>query len=205
MSKQTLLISETKLKAFSTIHQNCDMELLVSNIVIAQDLGLQNLLGSKGVNYYYNLVQQVQNSGATMSQADRLMLEDYIAPYLVHRAYYESLPTIWMRTMNKSLIVGNTEQGTAADIKSMQYFRGIEQDRYEFYSQRMQDRLRSFPNDYPWYYSYTDKNGMPVSKETYFSGIHIQPGMRYPPRKDSWSGNLPKYYGREYDCSDCSS
>jgi hypothetical protein len=203
MSKQVLLISETKLKAFSTINQNVDMELLVSNIQISQDLGLQNLLGTKGMTYYYNLVQSVQISGATMSQPDRILLEDYIAPYLIHRAYYESLPSIYFRTMNKSLVVGNTEQGTAADVKGMQYFRNIEQDRYEFYSQRLLDRIRSFPNDYPWYYSYTDKDGMPNSKETYFSGIYIQPGYRYPPRKNSWQGNLPAYWGKEYDCGDC--
>jgi hypothetical protein len=200
---QVLLISETKLKAFTTIHQNVDMELLTANILIAQDLGLQNILGSKGYTYYQDLVKSVQLSGGTMSSADKIMLDEYIAPYLVHRSYYESLPAIYMRTMNKALIVGDTEQGKSVSIREMQYFRDIEMSRYEFYSQRMMDRLRSFPNDYPWYYSYTDKDGMPTSRETYFSGIHIQPGMRYPPRKNSWQGNLPAYYGREYDCSDC--
>lgn len=199
-----LLISETKLKNFTTINQNIDMALLTNTIYMAQELGLQTLIGTKGYDYYTNLVKAVQISGQTMSQPDRIMLDDYIAPYLVHRAYYEAMPEIFARKMNKAIVVGNTEQGTSVDLKGMAYLRDIEQGRYEFYSQRMQDRLRSYPNDYPWYYSYSDKDGMPNSKQTYFSGIHIEPGMRYPPRRNSWYGNLPRYQGPEYNaCVDC--
>jgi len=195
-----LLISETKLKQFTTINQNIDLALLTSSIWMAQELGLQTLIGTKGYDYYMNLVKAVQLSGATMSQPDKIMLDDYIAPYLIRRAYYEAMPEIFARKMNKAIVVGNTEQGTSVDMKTMAYLRDIEQGRYEFYSQRMQDRLRSFPNDYPWYYSWTDKDGMPNSKQTYFSGIHIAPGMRYPPRTNSWYGNLPAYQGPEYGC-----
>jgi hypothetical protein len=197
-----LLISETKLKAFTTINQNVDMALLVSSIYMAQELGLQTLIGTKGYDYYMNLVKSVQLSGGTMSQADNILLNDYIAPYLIHRAYYESMPEIFARKMNKAIVVGNTEQGTSIDIKGMSYLRDIEQGRYEFYSQRLQDRIRSFPNDYPWYYSFSSQDGMPNSKQTYFAGVHIEPGLRYPPRKNSWYGNLPAYWGREYDCCD---
>jgi hypothetical protein len=195
-----LLISETKLKAFTTINQNVDMALLTSCIYMAQELGLQTLIGTKGYDYYMNLVKSVQLSGGTMSSADRIMLDDYIAPYLIHRAYYEAMPEIFARKMNKAIVVGNTEQGASIDMKGMAYLRDIEQGRYEFYAQRMQDRIRSYSNDYPWYYSYSDKDGMPNSKQTYFSGIHIAPGLRYPPRRDSWYGNLPAYRGPEYDC-----
>jgi hypothetical protein len=195
-----LLISETKLKNFTTINQNIDMALLTSCIFMAQELGLQTLIGTKGYDYYTNLVKQVQLSGATMSQPDKIMLDDYIAPYLIHRAYYEAMPEIFARKMNKAIVVGNTEQGSSVDLKGMAYLRDIEQGRYEFYAQRMQDRIRSYSNDYPWYYSYSDKDGMPNSKQTYFSGIHIAPGMRYPPRTNSWYGNLPRYRGPEYEC-----
>jgi hypothetical protein len=199
-----LLVSETKVKAFTTINQNVDMALLTSCIYMAQELGLQTLIGTKGYDYYMNLVKQVQLSGGTMSQPDRIMLDEYIAPYLIHRAYYEAMPEIFARKMNKAITVGNTEQGNSIDMKGMAYLRDIEQGRYEFYAQRMQDRLRSFPNDYPWYYSYSDKDGMPNSKQTYFSGIHIEPGLRYPPRRNSWYGNLRAYQGPEYNaCVDC--
>ena len=199
-----LLISETKLKAYSTLNQNIDMSLLVSTIYLSQELGLQTLIGTKGYDYYMELVKSVQLSGGTMSQPDRIMLDDYIAPYLIHRAYYEAMPEVFARKMNKAITIGNTDQGTSIDIKGMSYLREIEQGRYEFYAQRLLDRVQAFPSDYPWYYSYTDKDGMPSSSQTYFAGIHIAPGMRRPPRRNDWYRNLPYYQGPEYDaCVNC--
>lgn len=199
-----LLISETKLKAFSTLNQNIDTALLTSTIYMAQELGLQTLIGTKGYDYYMDLVKSVQLSGGTMSQADSIMLNDYIAPYLIHRAYYEAMPEVFARKMNKAITIGNTEQGTSIDIKGMSYLRDIEQGRYEFYAQRLLDRVQAYPSDYPWYYSYTDKDGMPSSSQTYFAGIHIPPGMRKPPRRNDWYRNLPYYQGPEYGgCVDC--
>ena len=87
-----LLITETKLKAFSTLNQNIDMALLTSCIYMAQELGLQTLIGTKGYDYYMNLVKSVQLSGGTMSQPDSIMLNDYIAPYLIHRAFTDPIP-----------------------------------------------------------------------------------------------------------------
>jgi hypothetical protein len=199
-----LLISETKLKAYSTLNQNIDMALLVSTIYMAQELGLQTLIGTKGYDYYMELVKSVQLSGGTMSQADSIMLNDYIAPYLVHRSFYEAMPEVFARKMNKAITIGSSEQGNSIDIKGMSYLREIEQGRYEFYAQRLLDRVQAFPSDYPWYYSFTQKDGMPSSSQTYFAGIHIAPGMRRPPRRNDWYRNLPYYQGPEYDaCVDC--
>lgn len=205
MARNTLLISETKLKAFTTINQNVDMALLTSCIWMAQELGLQTLIGTKGYDYYMNLVQQVQLSGATMSNPDRIMLEEYIGPYLIHRAYYEAIPEIFARKMNKAIVVGNTEQGTSIDIKGMSYLRTIEEGRYQFYAQRLQDRVIAYSGDYPWYYTWNDRDGMDSSVQTYFSGIHLDTGgMRKPPRPGNWANNLNAYWGPEYSrCTDC--
>jgi hypothetical protein len=193
-----LLLSQTKLKAFTTIHQNTDEALLTSGVFMAQELGLQVLLGTKGYDYYTNLVKSVQLSGATMSQSDQIMLNEYIAPYLVHRAYFEVMPEIWSRKMNKGIQVGASEQGNAVDIKGMSYLRDIELSRYNFYAQRMMDRIQAYPNDYPWYFSFTSKDGMPNSKQNYFGGIFFTPGLRKMP--GALNGNIQAYWGHEYDC-----
>ena len=199
-----LLISETKLKAFTTLNQNIDMALLTSTIYMAQELGLQTRIGTRGYDYYMDLVKSVQLSGGTMSQADSIMLNDYIAPYLIHRAFYEAMPEVFARKMNKAITIGNSEQGSSIDIKGMSYLREIEQGRYEFYAQRLMDRVMAFPSQYPWYFNYTQQDGMPSSSQTYFAGIHFAPGMRRPPRRNDWYRNLPYYQGPEYDaCVDC--
>jgi hypothetical protein len=199
-----LFISESKLKAFTTLHQNLDMALLTSCIYIAQEIHLQPVIGSRGYYYYENLVKSVQLSGGTMSTPDRIMLDDYIAPIVTWAAYYEALPEIWARKMNKGIQVGSSEQSNAVDIKTMQYFRDNALGKYQFYIQRLIDRVQAFSGDYPWFYAYNNKDGMPSTNEVYFGGIHFPNGLRRPPIKQSWSGNLPMYQGPEYGaCIDC--
>lgn len=198
MSQGVLLVSETKIKNFTNTHQNVDTELILPNIQIAQDLGLQNLIGSR---FYDELILQV--SGGTLTTVNREFLEGWVQPYLLWRAYYECHPQIYMRMMNKSIIIGDTEQGKAVTVKEMQYLRDIAMSRYEFYAQRLMDQLRNFPNLYPAYYSYSTKDGMPPSRVTYFAGIHFEPGYRYPPRRADWANGLPRYRGGEYDCGSC--
>lgn len=199
-----LLISETKLKNFTYIHQNVDMALLTAGIYVAQDIHLQTLIGTKGLDHYTYLVKSVQLSGGTMSTPDRIMLDDYIAPYLLWYSYYEVLPEIWNRKMNKGLQVGASEQSNALDIKGMQYFRDNALSKGQFYGQRLLDRVQAYSGDYPWFYSYSDKDGMPSTNQPYFGGIHFTNGMRRPPIKTDWYGNLPAYQGPEYDaCINC--
>jgi hypothetical protein len=204
MSPQVLLISQTKLKAYTTINQNMDEALLVSMIFIAQDLGLQTLIGTRGYNHYTNLVQANQLSGATISTADRTMLDDYIAPYLIYRASYEAMPEMFARRMNKAIVVGNTEQGTSIDIKGMEYLRGIEQGRYNFYAQRIMDYILGNPSEYPWYYSFGNIEDMPPQKTQYFSGVWFTPGMRRPPRTGMIPSNMRAYIDPTLGgCVDC--
>lgn len=170
-----LLVSAEKIKSFSSINENVDEALLLSNIQVATDLGLQNILGTK----YLNLIKnKAQNN--TLTAAETTLLQDYIQPYLIQRSYYECIPEIWSRIMNKSIVVGNTEGGSAVSASEMKYLRSITQDRYEFYAQRLMDYIKNNPNDFPQYFSYSSTDGMPPSKENYFSGIHITNSM---PRK----------------------
>lgn len=191
-----LLVSETKLKAFSTVHQNVDVELLTPMIRIAQDLHLQNLLGTKFLNEIY---EQVKTSSLTAINKE--LIDEWISPYLIWSAVFEATPEIFMRMMNKTIVVGDTEQGKAITIKEMAYLRDIYQSRFNFYAQRLQDQLRNYPQNYPSYYSYSSKDGMQPKRETYFSNIHFPPGNRYPPR-GGLKRTIPTYRGGEYNCCD---
>ena len=170
-----LLVSAEKIKAFTSINDNVDEALLLSNIQVATDIGLQNILGTK----YLNLIKNKAQAN-TLSAAETTLLQEYIQPYLIQRSYYECIPEIWSRIMNKSIIVGNTEQGSSVSAGDMRYMRSIAEDRFGFYAQRLMDYIKNNPNDFPEYFSYSSTDGMPPSKENYFSGIHISSSM---PRK----------------------
>jgi hypothetical protein len=193
-AKNVIFVSEEKLKAFTSINENTSVELLKPFIQIGQDIGLQTLLGTKFYNY---LKDGIYNS--TLTVEERLLIEDYIQPYLLHRAYYEALPNLWLRVMNKGLVVGSTEEGSSASIGEMRMLRNIEQDRYEFYSQRLMDFINNNQGDYPNYFNWSSTDGMKPSKENYFGGIHIQSGVRHLPNTYKYSG-IDTFYK---NCGDC--
>lgn len=186
-----LLVSSAKIKAFTQVNDNVDDALLLSSIQISQDIGLQTLLGTR---FYNHLLDAVQAS--TLTTAENTLLQDYIQPYLLWRSVWEALPTLYMRIMNKSVIIGNTEQGSAVDKGSFTYLRNIHQNRYEFYAQRMMDYIKNNPGDYPLYWQYTSTDGMKPSRENYFGGIHIsnaQPRKLPPVGWNNGVAGLPAY------------
>lgn len=195
-----LLISSNKIKSFTEVNDNVDEKLLLSNIQIAQDLGLQTLLGTR---FYNHILDGAKNN--TLTAAETTLLQDYIQPYLLWRATWESLPTLWARIMNKAVVVGNTEQGSSIGKGDLSYLRNIHQNRYEFYAQRLMDYIKNNPSDYPIYYQYTSTDGMAPQKENYYGGLHIEPGMRKLPRvgtgwKYGYNG-IPSYFNpTDSDC-----
>ena len=168
-----LLVSAEKIKAFTEINENVDEALLLSNIQIAEDISLQTTLGTKFLNH---IKTAAQNNTLTSAETD--LLQNYIQPYLIQQAYYESLVAIYMRVMNKSVVVGNTVQGSAISTGDLKYLRNIVRDRAQFYQQRLMDKLKDDQNDFPLYWSSSSNEGMKPSKENYFGGIQIPPGAR---------------------------
>ena len=88
MGQAVLLVSARKIKTFTETNDNVDEQLLLANIQVAQDLGLQGLLGTRFFNHMLTAA-----SGSTLTSAETILLEDYIQPYLLWRATWEALPT----------------------------------------------------------------------------------------------------------------
>jgi len=166
-----VLVSEEKIKAFSSINENVSVEILLPAIQISQDIGLQTLLGTKFLDHIKNAV-----SGSTLTSAETLLLDEYIAPYLIHRGYWEVLPDIFMKARNKGLQIGLSEQSQAASVGEMRYMRSIQQNRFEFYQTRLMEYIKNNRGDYPKYFQYTSTDGMKPSKENYYGGLHVPPG-----------------------------
>lgn len=183
-----LLVSAQKIKAFTEVNDNVDEKLLLAGVQIAQDLGLQNLLGT---SFYNHILNGAQNN--TLTGPELTLLQEYIQPYLLWRATWESLPTLWMRVMNKSVIVGQTEQGAPVGKNDLNYLRNIHEARYEFYAQRLMDWIKNHPGDYPLYFAYNSNDGMKPAKENYYSGLYIDTGRRKLPRYGSGIYGMPSY------------
>ena len=175
MSNNVILVSEEKVKAFSSINDNVSVELLLPSIGISQDIGLQSLLGTKFLDHLKDAV-----SNNTLTSAESLLLDEYISAYLIHRGYWEVLPDIFFRMKNKGISIGLSENSSPASVDDMRYLRSIQQNRFEFYQHRMLDFIKNNQSDYPDYFSWSSTDGMKPIKAPYFGGIHITSGRRKP-------------------------
>jgi len=176
-----LLVSENKIKNFSTINRNVDIDAIRAEISIAQDIHLQNILGTK---FYDHLLSQVSSTGNTFNSDELTLVNDYISPFLIQVAYFEMIPHLHVRTMNVGLVAPAGLEGgrQGVDMETMKYLRTIQKQRADFYKQRLQDYLITGKgqNKYPQYLNYTNEDGMiPDKSDKYNSPIFLNHTTRY--------------------------
>ena len=189
-----LLISETKLKAFTSINKNVDQDLIRAEILIAQDLHLQPILGTK---FYDTLLTKITSTGNTLNADETLLVNEYIAPFLIQKSYAEIIPFLWSRSMNRGIVSGDMENATSVDVETMKYLRGIQVQRADFYRQRLIDYLTigNGQSKFPDYVSQSTMDGMtPIKNQKYSGGIVLNHTTRrgYALKRqgiESWSEN----------------
>ena len=169
-----LLISETKLKAFTNINKNVDMDLLKAEVQIASDIDLQSILGTK---FYNHLCSQVTSTGNTFNEDEKTLVNDYIQPYLIQQAYFQAIPHLMYRTMNRGIVEGTMENAASVDIETMKYLRSIQKQRADYYMTRLQDYLLigKGANKFPDYVTTSTQDGqLPMRSEKYNNGIYLK-------------------------------
>ena len=202
-----LLISETKLKNFTNINKNVDMDVLKSEVQIAQDIDLQTILGTK---FYNHLLSQVTSTSNTFNADEKTLVDNYIQPFLIQQAYFQCIPHLMYRSMNRGIVEGVMENATSVDIETMKYLRTIQKQRADFYMTRLQDYLLigKGQNKFPDYVSQSTIDGMiPDRSQKYNNGIFLA----HTSRKGYSMDNLNKkgigtYSELEHEnppCNDC--
>lgn len=201
-----LLISETKLKNFTNINKNVDMDVLKAEIQIAQDIDLQTILGTL---FYKHLLSQVSATGNTFNAEETTLVNEYIQPFLIQTAYFNAIPQIMYRTMNNGIMSGTMENATSVDIATMQYLRNIQKSRADFYMTRLQDYLLIGygSNVFPQYVTQSTRDGMvPDRSQKYMSGISLKNTTRKGYSMRNLSKQFTVYSELENEnpsCQDC--
>ena len=173
-----LLISEVKLKNFTNINKNVDIDVLKAEVQVAQDIDLQTLLGSK---FYHHLLSQVNSTGNTFNADETILVNEYIQPYLIQTAYWNAIPHIMYRTMNRGIVEGTMQDANSVSIETMKYLRSLQKQRAEFYSQRLLDYLLTGrgQNKFPDYLSASTIDGMVPDKiQKFNNGIFLAHSTR---------------------------
>lgn len=170
----TLFVTEDRLKSYTGIEENVDPAILYPFVIQAQDLYVQQTLGTKLYNKMKLLVDAKVINGTAIPTDYKTLLDDYIIPMVIHYSYWLALPHIKWRTSNKGLLSGTSEVGETVPLEEVQYLRNSIKDTAQFYNERLRDYLKAYQELYIEYQSYTNKDGMAPKRGTsYYTGLVI--------------------------------
>jgi hypothetical protein len=142
---KALFISEKYLKDFTAISANIDVTDLLPHIIVAQDVHIQDAIGSK---LYNTLQDHIVNNTVSADEDDLIKL---IRPALAYYTLYTALPFIHIKIRNKGVLKQNGENTEAVELNELKYLRGEVLDNAEFYLRRVNNYLCDNGNLFPDY------------------------------------------------------
>ncbi len=132
---KALFITVQDLKDKSIIDGNTDADKLIHFIEVAQDMHIQNYLGT-------SLYKKIQSliTGGTIGDAEnekyRDLLDDYIKPMLAWFTQAEYIPFAAYTLSNGGLFAHRSENGDSLDRETIAGLASRANDKASFYAQR---------------------------------------------------------------------
>ncbi len=163
-----LFISEARLKKLTAVHDNVTPEELTPFVVQAQDIYIQDVLGT---TFYQSLKSKIEAN--TVSGYYSTLLNDYIAPTLANYAVYLAFPSLNYKIMNKAVMTPTSEESSVVDLTSIKYVRGSILDTAQFYSERTREYIIDNQIQFPEYTNPGTDGMTPNRNNPYFHGVYI--------------------------------
>jgi len=207
MLYNVLFISEQKLKDNTPITDNVDSSELRFGIYMAQTIQIQESLGTNLYEYLLRIIDDnTINTDVSLIKYKELM-NNFIQPALIAYAYTICLDNFWVKFMNVGLVQNRNEQGSAVDLKTLQYLKNNAKNQAEFQDNLLRRHLLFRSGWYPEYFSGNLNNGeLPPETDTPFKSSMTLPGGGYSYSR-AWGGNfnfmgplcansmIPSWYG----------
>ena len=170
-----LLVSEQRMKQWSSLDNNIRIDVLTPSILQAQDIYIQDTLGT---SFYTRLKAGVVANDLTVNES--AFLKDYVGPTLIQYALYLLLPSLKYKMVEKGILNGTSEETQPTTLDEMKYLREAAIDTAQFYNKRMLEFLCDNPGMFALYNNPTANDGMLPNKRTpYFSGLETNIPTRY--------------------------
>ena len=131
-----LLVSEQRMKQWTSLDNNIRIDVLTPSILQAQDIYIQDTLGTP---FYRRLKEGVVADDLTTNE--EAFLKDYIGPTLIQYALYLLLPNLKYKMVEKGILNGTSEETAPTTLDEMKYLRESALDTAQFYNKRMLEFL----------------------------------------------------------------
>ena len=142
----TLFISEQYMRDNLPISRNLDTKDITPNIQAAQELYLQDILGSVFYEYLMNVY-----SAQTLNANEIILVQDYIKPAVAYRTLEMALPFLSYQIKNKGAQRQFEDFGDSADFTQLRFIINETGNRAQFYERRLVRYLNVNNTLYPQY------------------------------------------------------
>jgi hypothetical protein len=161
---KVLFIKRDDIVRNSVLSGNVDSDKFLQFIEIAQEIHIQNYLGS---NLYDKLREDIIAN--TLPGAYATLLDEYIQPMLIHWAMVEYLPHAAYTIGNGGAYKHSAENSIAMEKEEVDFLTNKHRNIAEHYTRRFIDYMSFNNSNFPEYNTSTNDDMHP-DKESFFSG-----------------------------------
>jgi len=187
--QEILLINEELLKKYTPLTDAVDPNIIRPCIYVAQDMYLQNFLGTNLTN---KLKDDVANG--TLENQYATLLNDYVIKLLIWWVMVELYPSLLYKHDNGNLVSRQSEDTTPVTKGEMESLKEKARENARFYTKRMVDYLRFNTNLFPEYTNNTDNNIFPDMNPYGKSNFLVSDSYKTQRHKWSIQNFLPPTY-----------
>lgn len=166
MSKKVFLISESVLKTETIINDNVGGEYLKPSIETAQDIYLQQLIGTALLDKLYDLVADGGISNEENGHYKEL-IDDYISNYLKYMVLSEITLPLAYKYRNAGVVQSTGDHYQQTTLKDAQLVQNHYTLRANFYAERLLKYLNANSSDFPEYMTTRNSADMIGDKDAY--------------------------------------
>jgi hypothetical protein len=159
---QALLITDTDIKKFTATNGNVDVDKFVQFIKIAQDIHIQNYLGTK-------LLEKIEADiiAGTLSGNYLSLVNTYVKPMLIHWAMVEYLPFAAYTIANKGVYKHSSENSQNVDKNEVDFLTEKERSIAQHYTERFINYMCFNNNLFPEYNNNSNDDMYPDRMNNY--------------------------------------
>ena len=162
---EAILITRKDVVKFTAMNGNVDTDKFIQYIKIAQDVHVQNYLGT-------DLLESIQDKiiAGTLTGDYLSLVTDYVKPLLCHWAMVEYLPFAAYTIANKGVYKHSSENAENVSKEEVDFLVEKERTTAQYYTDRFIDYMSfNASTKFPEYYSNNNEDIFP-DKDANFSG-----------------------------------
>ena len=163
---KVLLISEKTLKQDSLINDNVDPMYIVPAIQVAQEQGLQSIIGTKLYNRICNDIDTNQ-----LNDDYKLLVDEYITPYLEYKVMADIQIPLNYKFRNLGVNQTTDEKTYVPSLHDTQYLIEYYDNKAKFYSNRLYDYLCANCSKYTEFHKVDSCADLQSNKMSYKTNI----------------------------------